>query len=267
MTNKWLSAYASVLLISSFATSSASASSVKTGEGKNIRLAATQARQKPANDTADKNAKPFVNNHYVLTGSLPVNGYHKGTPVVVVVDKGSHSTHVLQLQGQKIVRVMTVSNAIGSDDKPTPIGRYTVWKKEMYPKWIPPKTIDPKQKPVAPYNQTHKNPLGVAAIYLNKFDIDLHGTNEPNMIRQDASHGCVRHSNKDIMKLYGMIKQGDAVYIVNKFRGKVLQKSDFVRSNGAHHVADQSTEAPKPIEQPAPTKKSRVSLVWYTVDT
>lgn len=173
---------------------------------------------------------PFINNHYVLTGHLPVNGYHKGKPVVVIVDKGSHFTHALQLQGKKIVRVLTISNAVGNKETPSPPGPYTVVGKKKLPWWVPPKSIDPKQKPVHPYNQTRKNPLGVAAIYLNKFEINLHGTNQQNLIRKSVSHGCIRHSNKDIMKLYNIVNKGDRVYIVNKFRGKVLNRSDFVRS-------------------------------------
>lgn len=172
-------------------------------------------------------AAPFKNNHYVLTGYLPVNGFHKGKKVVVIVDKGSHFTHVLQLQGKKIYRVLTISNAIGTADTPTPPGPYLVAAKKRLPTWIPPKSIDKKQKPVPPYNLTHRNPLGVASIYLNKYEINLHGTNQQNLIRKSVSHGCVRHSNKDIMKLYYMVDRGDRVYIVNKFRGKVLHRSDF----------------------------------------
>jgi lipoprotein-anchoring transpeptidase ErfK/SrfK len=186
----------------------------------------------------DSSNSPFVNNHFVLTASLPTNGFHKGVPVVVIVDKSSHFTYVLQLQGDKVVRTLTVSNAVGSGDKPTPPGRYTVIRKEMYPEWVPPKTIDPDQKVVPPYNETHKNPLGVAAIYLDKFEIDLHGTNTPGQIRKSVSHGCVRHSNPDILQLYGMVNKGDVVYIINKFRGKVLTKNDFVRtSRSTGHTA------------------------------
>lgn len=170
---------------------------------------------------------PFKNNHYVLTGVMPVNGFHKGKPIVVIVDKGSHFTHVLQLQGKRICRVLTISNAVGTADRPTPPGPYLVVAKKKLPTWVPPRSIDPKQKPVPPYNLTHRNPLGVASIYLNKFEINLHGTNQQNLIRKSVSHGCVRHSNKDIMKLYAMVKPGDRVYIVNKFRGKVINRSDF----------------------------------------
>ncbi len=176
---------------------------------------------------ASINKPPFVNGHYVLGPTMRTNGYHSFEPVVVVVDKGSHFTHVLQLQGSEIVRIMTVSNSIGSKDSPTPPGRYWVIKKVLNPCWTPPKNIDPEQKPVQPYDKDKRNGLGVAKISLNKFDIVLHGTNAPNKIRKDVSHGCVRHSNADIMRLYGLVKPGTVVYIVNKWRGKVLNQQDF----------------------------------------
>ena len=176
---------------------------------------------------------PFINGHYALTGVIKMNGYRSNAPTVIVVDKGSHSTYVLQLQHLKgrdeVVRVMTLSNAIGTEDKPTPSGRYLVAMKKHFPVWVPPKTIDPKQKPVPPYNQTHKNPLGVAAIFLNGDELALHGTNDPKAIRTSASHGCIRHSNADISRLYGMVKRNTPVYIVREFRGTVLNRSDFIK--------------------------------------
>ncbi len=187
-------------------------------------------RSQPVNE----NEAPFVNGHYVLTGDFPVNGYHKDAPVVVIVDKSSHFTYALQLQDHKIVRILTISNAVGSADRPTPTGPYFVTQKKMYPVWVPPTSIDPKQKRVPPYNQTHKNPLGVAAIDLSKFDIELHGTNYPGAIRKSVSHGCIRHSNPDILKLYAIVNRGDRVYIVNKFRGKVLNQSDFISKKRTH---------------------------------
>jgi len=177
---------------------------------------------------------PFINGHYAMTGVMKTNGYRSGAPTVVVVDKGSHSTHILQLQHlgrrDEIVRVMTVSNAIGTVDKPTPPGRYLVARKKKFPIWVPTKEIDPKQKPVPPYNETHKNPLGVAAIYLNRDELALHGTNDPKAIRTSASHGCIRHSNADISRIFGMVKRNSPVYIVRQFRGTVLNRNDFIKS-------------------------------------
>ena len=187
----------------------------------------TENNSAKTESASEANSPPFVNNHYVLTGTMKMNGYHAEDPTVVVVDKGSHSTYVLQLQNQNVVRVLTISNAIGSAEKPTPPGRYFVLRKENFPKWIPPRSIDKKQKPVAPYNETHKNPLGVAAIFLNTDELALHGTNDPKEIRKSASHGCIRHSNADISKLFGMVDKGDTVIIIREFRGTVLNKSDF----------------------------------------
>jgi len=227
------------------------------------------SEQKDAAST-DERTSAFTNNHYVLTGTLPTNGFRKDDPTVFIVDKGSHRTYVLQEQDNRIVRVLTVSNAIGNADKPTPPGRYTIVNKKMYPQWVPPKTI--KHKPVAPYNQTHENPLGVAAIYLNKFDIDLHGTNQPDAIRRSISHGCVRHSNSDILKLYSMASNGDVVYIVNHFRGKVLNQADFFAhrhnlSKNKHVASDQGAPEPVTKDENAKHRSNSVTVFWYTIDT
>lgn len=170
---------------------------------------------------------PFIRGHYVLTAALPVAPYKSHAPTVVIVDKGSHFTHVLQLQGNQVVRVYTMSNAVGKRATPSPPGRYVVVKKRKWPSWIPPKSIDPRQKAIHSYNKDRANPLGVAAIHLDRFGIVLHGTNRPHLIRRNASHGCVRHSNKDVSRLFGMVRKGTVVYIVNRLRGKVLHQRDF----------------------------------------
>ena len=193
-----------------------------------VRASAVNSSHNVKRATEKRSPKPFVNGHYVLGKSIEINGYHSKQPVVVIVDKGSHFTYVLQLQGDKIVRILKVSDAIGNDASPTPPGRYYVASRTLEPEWVPPKSIDPDQKPVAPYNETHKNPLGVAILMLNKYDIALHGTNTPNQIRKSISHGCVRHSNNDMFKLYSVVKQGSIVYIVNQWRGTVLNQKDFV---------------------------------------
>lgn len=196
------------------------------GEARVSRHRTTQADNGAA-ARAKLNKPPFKNGHYVLGRYMPVNGYHSTAPTVVVVDKGSHYTHALQLQGKRVVRVLTISNGTGRQSRPSPVGRFTVARKRKWPSWIPPKWADPRQKAIHPYNKDRKNPLGVAAITLNKWQIALHGTNRPGSIRKDSSGGCIRHSNKDISKLYGMVRKGTPVYIVNRFRGTVLKQSDF----------------------------------------
>lgn len=190
-------------------------------------LSSTNAPAFAAPAKAPFSPPPFINGHYVLGATIKKNGYHSGEPIVVVVDKGSHMTHVLQLQNQEIARILTVSNSVGKGATPSPPGRYIAKKRELDPVWTPPVSIDKEQKKVKPYKVDKKNPLGAARISLNKFQIALHGTNSPKDIRQSVSHGCVRHSNNDILKLYSLIKPGTVVYIVNNWRGKVINQQDF----------------------------------------
>lgn len=180
------------------------------------------------NGSTSSDQTSFVNGKYVLQTTVHKNGWHKGEPVVVLVDKSSHYTYVFQLQPHdKVVEVLRASNAIGSEDTPTPYGHYKVADKLKWPSWIPPKDIDPKRKAIPPYNKTHKNPLGVARIGLDKFGINLHGTNDPHSLRHNVSHGCIRHSNEDILKIYDMVNVGSTVIIAHHFAGTTLTKDDF----------------------------------------
>jgi L,D-transpeptidase YbiS len=46
--------------------------------------------------------------------------------------------------------------------------------------------------------------------------IYIHGTNQENLIGKPASHGCVRLRNKDMVRLYRMVKKGTALRILQK---------------------------------------------------
>jgi len=191
-------------------------------------LSKTSEASKPNNDS---DSAPFIHGHYVLGPTIKVNGYHPNEPTVVIVDKGSHLTHVLQWQGDEIARVLTIPNSTGKGATPSPPGRYHISEKDMNPVWEPPKSIklpwNPDHKPVPPYNQTHKNPLGVARISLDKFNVALHGTNQPKLLKKSVSHGCIRHNNSDIVKLYGMVDRGTVVYVVEHWRGHTISQKDF----------------------------------------
>lgn len=184
--------------------------------------------QRKAKRAGRKMSGSFVNGKMTLNkNTLPVNGFHVGQPVVVIVDKGNHVTYVLQKQAaNRVVKVFSTANGMG---KPTlsPYGRFTVVDKLKWPSWIPPKSIDPKQKALHPYNKDRKNPLGVARISLNRWGIVLHGTNEPSSVGKSVSHGCIRHSNKGIQTMYNMVNTGTPVYIVSNFDGKTISLSDF----------------------------------------
>lgn len=57
------------------------------------------------------------------------------------------------------------------------------------------------------------SPVGVVWMGLNRRGIGLHGTNAPETIGRSASHGCVRLSNWDAIKLTRLISAGSTVII------------------------------------------------------
>ena len=58
-----------------------------------------------------------------------------------------------------------------------------------------------------------RSPVGVIWIALNKKGIGLHGTNAPDTIGRSVSHGCVRLTNWDVVRLAQKVKSGVPVSI------------------------------------------------------
>jgi lipoprotein-anchoring transpeptidase ErfK/SrfK len=55
------------------------------------------------------------------------------------------------------------------------------------------------------------NPVGLVWIDLSKEHYGIHGTPEPSVIGRAQSHGCVRMTNWDALKLAGLVKPGTRV--------------------------------------------------------
>jgi lipoprotein-anchoring transpeptidase ErfK/SrfK len=95
----------------------------------------------------------------------------------------------------------------------TPLGTFTVGKKVVNPIYyhdnIP--GGDPK------------NPLGTRFMGLNVFQGDgagiwaIHGTNEPDLIGQWVSDGCVRMHTEDAVQLFDMVEIGTKVQIIDSY--------------------------------------------------
>jgi len=64
-----------------------------------------------------------------------------------------------------------------------------------------------------------RNPLGVRALYLGESMYRIHGTDAPQLIGQQVSHGCIRMYNGDVVDLYHRAKVGAKVTVTwNNFR-------------------------------------------------
>jgi lipoprotein-anchoring transpeptidase ErfK/SrfK len=62
------------------------------------------------------------------------------------------------------------------------------------------------------------NPMGSRALYLYSGGKDtlfrIHGTNQPEYIGASISSGCIRLTNEDVIDLYGRVKMGAIVVVL-----------------------------------------------------
>lgn len=177
------------------------------------------------NDAAEKKDANPPEESIVLSTIIETDHPQKG-PMIVVVEKERHITHVLQNHDGKLKEIFSAANTTGKKTTPTPNGRMAVANKRWDPEWTPPVSIDPKQRKVQSWSKTHSNPLGVAWLGLNTGFVGMHGTNAPSMIGRNASHGCIRHKNEDIKKLYSLVPVGTPVYVVEKYAGTKIAGED-----------------------------------------
>jgi lipoprotein-anchoring transpeptidase ErfK/SrfK len=116
--------------------------------------------------------------------------------------------------GEKVVAAFPVT--VGSQQTVSPIGHWVVKAIAKMPnfRWDLKMLKEGERSshfhllPPGP-----NNPVGVLWIALNKKGIGIHGTDDPESIGRNASHGCIRLANWDIVKLAGLVKPGTAVTV------------------------------------------------------
>jgi len=113
--------------------------------------------------------------------------------------------------------VTTFPIGIGDEGRETPLGRFTIIGKIRNPTWYVPESIR-KERPDLPavVPPGPDNPLGSHALRLSNPTLLIHGTNRPWGIGMRVSHGCIRLHQEDIAHLFGMVKSGTRVAIVNQ---------------------------------------------------
>jgi len=135
-----------------------------------------------------------------LMNLLNVDG-HQAHGDYIVVDK-SESTLKVFNQADELVAQFPVTTGSGHD--PLPIGK---WKVTTYA-FLPPFHYQPnlfwdakdnaKEHRLAP---GPNGPVGVAWLDLTKEHYGIHGTPEPSTIGKTESHGCIRMTNWDVIRL------------------------------------------------------------------
>ena len=106
--------------------------------------------------------------------------------------------------------------AVGTGDHPTPVGHYSVTLKRYMPTWVNPSPTGWGASMPARIGPGVNNPLGVRAINWDAPAIRFHGTANVSSIGTDASKGCVRLTNDDVVELYDLVREGARIVSVRE---------------------------------------------------
>jgi hypothetical protein len=112
------------------------------------------------------------------------------------------------------VVIATFPVAVGADVTPSPTGEFKVVNRLQNPTYYHRGTVIPSGK---------TNPLGTRWLGLSQRGYGIHGTNAPQSIGRAASHGCIRLRNRDMEKLFTLVRTGDTVKIRGERDEEVAQ--------------------------------------------
>ncbi|KQQ33853.1 peptidoglycan-binding protein [Duganella sp. Leaf126] len=131
----------------------------------------------------------------------------------ILVDATEGTLTLLDAGGMPIAQFPA---STGSKHDPLPEGRWTVLGVAVNPDY----RYNPKLFWDAKPGETKariapgpNNPVGVAWIDLSKDHYGIHGTPEPANIGKTQSHGCIRLTNWDVMKVVKAITRGATVLL------------------------------------------------------
>jgi L,D-transpeptidase ErfK/SrfK len=113
--------------------------------------------------------------------------------------------------------VETYPAGVGVQAGATPLGVTTVVRKEDGPVWVPPPSIRAERPdlPLAIYPGPD-DPLGDYALRLGWNNYLIHGTNKPDSVGRNVSHGCLHIYPEDIERLFHEVPVGTQVRSVSQ---------------------------------------------------
>ncbi|MES2664607.1 MAG: L,D-transpeptidase [Pseudomonadota bacterium] len=156
-------------------------------------------------------------------------------------------------------------------------GEAIVNEKKPWPTWTPPKEMIERKPELAKFAGGQPggltNPLGARALYLTTNGVDygyrIHGTPEWRTIGTNASSGCIRMINQDVMDLYSRVQGGEKVVVLTASgqmpKGLTLpphtpKKKDAPKASPAPAAADVVT----PVVAPAVPKLQTLPQPAFT---
>jgi lipoprotein-anchoring transpeptidase ErfK/SrfK len=162
-------------------------------------------------------AARFAAGEQITVPNVPVVSEAEGKPVpniTVKVSKSANTLTVLDASGATLMHAPVTS---GSEHDPLPIGPWTVTAVVRNPTfnynpdlfWDADPSHAKAKVPAGP-----NGPVGLVWIDISKPHYGIHGTPEPGTVGHTSSHGCVRLTNWDALKLAAMVGKGTKVEFV-----------------------------------------------------
>lgn len=140
-------------------------------------------------------------------------------PGTIIINPSQRVLHYVTGKNQAIRYGISVGRA-GFEWSGTAI----VSEKKPWPTWTPPPEMIDRDPKLAKWKDGQPggptNPLGARAIYLTTNGVDygyrIHGTPEWRSIGRNASSGCIRMINQDVIDLYNRIQGGEKVVVLTR---------------------------------------------------
>jgi hypothetical protein len=116
------------------------------------------------------------------------------------------------IENGRVVKVYDV--AVGAAVSPSPSGEFQIVQRLENPTYY---------KPGVVIGPGVRNPLGTRWMGLSAKGFGIHGTDRPDSIGHNASHGCIRLRNRDIEDLFARVKVRDRVSLIAERSDEVAQ--------------------------------------------
>ncbi|WP_341988523.1 L,D-transpeptidase [Azorhizobium sp. AG788] len=138
----------------------------------------------------------------------------KEKPGTIVVDTDKKLLYYVQGDGTAIRYGVTVGEESLAFRGEAKVGRKAEW-----PSWTPTAEIHQRIAGLPSYvGPGPHNPMGARALYLYQGNKDtlfrIHGTNQPEMLGQAISSGCIRMLNEDAIDLFNRVPVGSNVVVL-----------------------------------------------------
>ena len=147
--------------------------------------------------------------------------YYPSEEVVGTVVINPSEKHLYLITGKN--RALRYGISVGRDGFEW-AGTALITSRQNWPTWTPPPEMIARKPELSKWEKGQpggpENPLGARALYLTTNGIDygyrIHGTPEWFSIGKNASSGCFRMINQDVMDLFERVQDGAKVVVLNR---------------------------------------------------